>query len=353
MVAGPSPRPAPITPARRTCRPRSSRDRRPSSPTPNATVTEADRRAFRAANAYWLDDWLAYGGALDDQIRFEREWQALRAYAAARGVRIIGDIPIYAGHRRRRPAGPPGAVPPRCDRRRAAGRVRRDGTALAQPALRLARAPRRRLPLVGRAPAARVPARRSGEDRPLPRLRLVLGRSGREPERRGRPLAPRARRGRLPGRRGGARPARRDRGGSRRDHGARPPPAPRARLPRHGRPPVRRRRRREQPAPAAEPRRAVGRLHGDARQRHGARLVVEPLGRRARLDGAARRRSVVGAARDRLALRGRAGDRAAAGRARARLGGAHEHAGDGGGQLALAARARTRSPRPTPPGCAR
>jgi 4-alpha-glucanotransferase len=64
---------------------------------PGATVTDADRRAFRAANAYWLDDWLAYGGALDDQIRFEREWQALRAYAADRGVRIIGDIPIYAG----------------------------------------------------------------------------------------------------------------------------------------------------------------------------------------------------------------------------------------------------------------
>jgi 4-alpha-glucanotransferase len=64
---------------------------------PGATVTDADRRAFRAANAYWLDDWLTYGGALDDQIRFEREWQALRAYAAARGVRIIGDIPIYAG----------------------------------------------------------------------------------------------------------------------------------------------------------------------------------------------------------------------------------------------------------------
>jgi 4-alpha-glucanotransferase len=64
---------------------------------PGATVTDADRRAFQAANAYWLDDWLAYGGALDDQIRFEREWQALRAYAADRGVRIIGDIPIYAG----------------------------------------------------------------------------------------------------------------------------------------------------------------------------------------------------------------------------------------------------------------
>jgi len=30
-----------------------------------------------------------------DQVRFDREWTALRAYAAERGVRIIGDVPIY------------------------------------------------------------------------------------------------------------------------------------------------------------------------------------------------------------------------------------------------------------------
>jgi len=28
-------------------------------------------------------------------VRFEREWSALRAYAAERGVRLIGDLPIY------------------------------------------------------------------------------------------------------------------------------------------------------------------------------------------------------------------------------------------------------------------
>ena len=33
--------------------------------------------------------------ALDDQVRFDREWSALRAYAVERGVRLIGDIPIY------------------------------------------------------------------------------------------------------------------------------------------------------------------------------------------------------------------------------------------------------------------
>ncbi len=63
-----------------------------------ARVTEADRRSFREANAYWIDDWLAFGGDLDDQVRFEREWRSLRAYAATRGVRILGDIPIYVGY---------------------------------------------------------------------------------------------------------------------------------------------------------------------------------------------------------------------------------------------------------------
>jgi 4-alpha-glucanotransferase len=45
----------------------------------------------------WIEDWLAYAGedALADQVRFEREWAALRAYAAERGIRLIGDVPIY------------------------------------------------------------------------------------------------------------------------------------------------------------------------------------------------------------------------------------------------------------------
>ncbi len=34
-------------------------------------------------------------GTVADQVRFEREWQALRAYAAERGVRLFGDMPIY------------------------------------------------------------------------------------------------------------------------------------------------------------------------------------------------------------------------------------------------------------------
>lgn len=45
-----------------------------------------------------MEDWAAAGGgrrAVADQVRFEREWSALRAHAADRGVRIIGDVPIY------------------------------------------------------------------------------------------------------------------------------------------------------------------------------------------------------------------------------------------------------------------
>ena len=60
-----------------------------------ARVTRREADAYRAANAYWIDEWIDYGGNIDDQVRFEREWQALRAYGAARGVRVFGDIPFY------------------------------------------------------------------------------------------------------------------------------------------------------------------------------------------------------------------------------------------------------------------
>jgi 4-alpha-glucanotransferase len=62
---------------------------------PRARVSRDDANAFRAANGYWIDDWTGRGGNLEDQVRFEREWQALRGYAASRGVRIFGDLPIY------------------------------------------------------------------------------------------------------------------------------------------------------------------------------------------------------------------------------------------------------------------
>ena len=65
---------------------------------PDAPVSAAEREDFRARNGFWIDDWAAFAGAtraINDQVRFEREWTALRVYARERGVRLIGDVPIY------------------------------------------------------------------------------------------------------------------------------------------------------------------------------------------------------------------------------------------------------------------
>ena len=87
---------------------------------PNAPVSAGELEAFVARERYWIGDWAAFAGpgraegatglrpgaagfaggafsprAIADQVRFDREWSALRRYAAARGVRILGDIPIY------------------------------------------------------------------------------------------------------------------------------------------------------------------------------------------------------------------------------------------------------------------
>ena len=64
---------------------------------PSARVTAAEIEDFVARHAYWAETWARFAGkdAIADQVRFEREWGALRAYAAERGVRLIGDLPIY------------------------------------------------------------------------------------------------------------------------------------------------------------------------------------------------------------------------------------------------------------------
>ncbi|MEQ8835056.1 MAG: 4-alpha-glucanotransferase [Miltoncostaeaceae bacterium] len=64
---------------------------------PGAPVSEEERDDLRSACAYWIDDWERHAGpgALDDQVRFAREWGAVRAYAAERGVGIMGDVPFY------------------------------------------------------------------------------------------------------------------------------------------------------------------------------------------------------------------------------------------------------------------
>ena len=61
---------------------------------PRAPVPKAAELDFRERNAFWIDDW-AKRGSIGDQVRFDREWAALRAHAFERGVRLIGDVPIY------------------------------------------------------------------------------------------------------------------------------------------------------------------------------------------------------------------------------------------------------------------
>jgi len=64
---------------------------------PDAPVAADEIAAFRAKHGFWIAGWEAFAGAgaVEDQVRFEREWSALRAYAASRGVRLVGDVPIY------------------------------------------------------------------------------------------------------------------------------------------------------------------------------------------------------------------------------------------------------------------
>jgi 4-alpha-glucanotransferase len=64
---------------------------------PKARVGRDELEGFVARHPYWVGDWAAFcgGEAIADQVRFEREWQALRRHAARRRIRLIGDLPIY------------------------------------------------------------------------------------------------------------------------------------------------------------------------------------------------------------------------------------------------------------------
>jgi 4-alpha-glucanotransferase len=64
---------------------------------PDAKVSASEVEDFVARHAYWAGHWAAHAGegALAGQVRFEREWRALREYASTRGVQLIGDLPIY------------------------------------------------------------------------------------------------------------------------------------------------------------------------------------------------------------------------------------------------------------------
>jgi len=64
---------------------------------PRAPVSVDEVEAFVVRERYWIADWAAFAGdwAIADQVRFDREWGALRRYAAEHGVRLLGDVPIY------------------------------------------------------------------------------------------------------------------------------------------------------------------------------------------------------------------------------------------------------------------
>jgi 4-alpha-glucanotransferase len=58
---------------------------------PDAPVSVEEVEDFAARHRYWIGSW----PAIADQVRFEREWSALRRYAHERGVGLVGDVPIY------------------------------------------------------------------------------------------------------------------------------------------------------------------------------------------------------------------------------------------------------------------
>jgi len=66
---------------------------------PDAPVTIDELEAFVASHPFWCGSWAAFagGGALADQVRFDREWRRLRTHAAERGVQILGDMPFAVG----------------------------------------------------------------------------------------------------------------------------------------------------------------------------------------------------------------------------------------------------------------
>jgi len=64
---------------------------------PKAPVSNEEIEDLVARHAFWIGGWARFAGrgALENEVRFQREWQALRAYGAERGVRVMGDVPIY------------------------------------------------------------------------------------------------------------------------------------------------------------------------------------------------------------------------------------------------------------------
>jgi 4-alpha-glucanotransferase len=64
---------------------------------PQAPVSASEIADLRERQRFWIGDWERFSGpgSAADQVRFEREWNALRRYGAQQGVRMMGDIAIY------------------------------------------------------------------------------------------------------------------------------------------------------------------------------------------------------------------------------------------------------------------
>ena len=284
--------------------------------------------------------------ALADQVRFEREWGALRAYAAERGIRLIGDLPIYVSDE--------GADLPCWPELFAHGEV-----AGAPPDALSATGQRWGNPLydwpVHRATGYRwwrERFRRTFELVDLCRVDHFRGYvsywaiPGAELDGEARALAAGPGSRALPRGRARSGPAAGHRRGPRAHHAAGLPAARRARPPRDGRAPVGVPPPPAQPASAREPSPQLRRVHEHARHRHRRRLVRGAQRAAAGCDRPRSRSAELGADRARVLVPRRAGDRPGAGRARARQRGADEPPGRDAGKLELAARARrARRPR--------
>ena len=70
--------------------------RAPRSPRSRPTTTTATASDGAPAGR-WLEEWVRFAGSDERraQTRFQREWIALKRYANERGIRLIGDIPLY------------------------------------------------------------------------------------------------------------------------------------------------------------------------------------------------------------------------------------------------------------------
>ena len=71
---------------------------------PRAPVSKAEELDFRERSAYWIEDWerLSARGAVADQVRFDREWGALRGHAAGARRADHGRRPDLRGAGQRR-----------------------------------------------------------------------------------------------------------------------------------------------------------------------------------------------------------------------------------------------------------